>query len=164
MHFSDFRVLCFRKFDRDTGYIFRSRARARQPVGVASGRATRPRPRSLRGIPRMQALVLALPPAPAWRPPGSLEALSVVIRTIWVKSNRLGGPGRRLKNILCGLRCDPYSRAKNNCFYLLSNLFTLSQHIVAAAPQSPSGGAALQENPYAVKFSSLAKVGRYHSF
>ena len=31
--------------------------------------------------------------------------LSVVMRTIWVKSNRLGGPGRRLKNILCGLRC-----------------------------------------------------------
>ena len=84
--------------------FFRSRARARQPVGVASGRATRPRPRALRGIPRMQALVLALPPAPAWRPPESLGALSVVIRTIWVKSNRLGGPGRRLKNILCGLR------------------------------------------------------------
>ena len=37
--------------------FFRSGARARQPVGVASGRAKRPRPRALRGIPRMHALV-----------------------------------------------------------------------------------------------------------
>ena len=37
--------------------FLRFRARARQPVGVASGRATRPGPRALREIPRMQAVV-----------------------------------------------------------------------------------------------------------
>ena len=39
----------------------------------------------------MQALVLELPPAPVWRPPDGLEALYVVMMTIWVKPNRLTG-------------------------------------------------------------------------
>ena len=92
IHFSDFRDLDFRKNILESANDFpdakfRSRDRAR------------PRPRALRGIPRMAGLVAASAPRPPWMAAGPRGSVCVVPRTSWVKSNRFGGAGRRLKNI-----------------------------------------------------------------
>ena len=61
-------------------------------------------PRALRVIARMEAWFLGTPWTACLASPDSSDSVSVVLNIIWVKFNRHGGAGRRLKNLLCGLR------------------------------------------------------------
>ena len=61
-------------------------------------------PRALRVIARMEAWFLRTPCVARLASPDSSGSVSVVLNTIWVKFNRHGGAGRRLKKMLFGLR------------------------------------------------------------
>ena len=59
----------------------------------------RARSRALRGIPRVRQANFKTLPLLSLAPPDGSGDLPVVLRTSWVKPNRVGGAGRRLKNI-----------------------------------------------------------------
>ena len=62
-------------------------------------------PRALRVIARMEAWFGGTPWMTCLASPDSSVSISVVSNTIWIKFNRHGGAGRRLKSFSCGLRC-----------------------------------------------------------
>ena len=89
---ADFRVPCFRKKVFEITMLLPEIPRARSPTGVATRRATRPRPRALRGIPRMAGPGLGVGPQ---GPPGALWGPGIDFCGPEDHLEQLQSPGRR---------------------------------------------------------------------